>query len=170
MSKNVRVVNLIIDSVLKVTGWISALAILVMAVIVCYDVLARYTGNPTIWAFDVVIYLLIWISFLGAAYGVKRDSHFRVTLIIERLNPKRAIWLHASNATVGMFFFLGVGIQGTKLVLKSIAQNLHTPTLFSVPLWVPQLGLALGAVLVSMAFFQKLVNIIAKHCVDGEPL
>jgi TRAP-type C4-dicarboxylate transport system permease small subunit len=61
----------------------SALFIVVVAAVV-----ARYgLGRAVSWTEEVPRYLLIWISFLGAAAGVARREHVGFDLVFEPLPP-----------------------------------------------------------------------------------
>lgn len=57
-----------IDRLSDITGLASALALLVMASIICFEVFSRYVLNePTYWGSDIVTYLLVGMTFAGLA-------------------------------------------------------------------------------------------------------
>jgi len=74
----------------RLLGWVemTALAVLtlIMFLVVFSQVIFRYVLNsPSPWTEELARYLFIWISLLGAAYGVMTRSHFGFELIVKRL-------------------------------------------------------------------------------------
>lgn len=163
MLRLVEEFNKYLDIALKVTGWSSAIAILLMTLVVGYDVFARFVGHPTIWAFDVSLYLLIWMSFLGAAYGLRKGSHFRVTILTSRISERKARFLEIGFSLLGIGFCIFFFQASLCTMLISTSQNLHAPTLLYAPLWIPQLALPVGSLFLCLAFLQLMVNDIVKE-------
>jgi len=74
-----------------------------MTAIVLYDVFRRYVLNdPTIWAFDVASFLLVYIIFLGLGLALQDGSHVSVDLFLEltRGRTRRALRLVGLTLTV----------------------------------------------------------------------
>lgn len=64
-------------------GTVGAVLTVVMTVIVLYDVFRRYVLNdPTIWAFDIASFLLVYIIFLGLALALQDGSHVSVDIFL----------------------------------------------------------------------------------------
>ena len=81
----------------RVLGWITAVVKCVMLVqasmifvIICFAVFTRYLLNyvPS-WSEEVPRYLLVWISYLGAALAVKYREHISLDFFFN-LMPARA--------------------------------------------------------------------------------
>jgi TRAP-type mannitol/chloroaromatic compound transport system permease small subunit len=65
-------------------GWISWLAVPLVAA-VAYEVISRYFFNaPTIWSFDVTYMLYGTLFMLGAAYALHKGAHIRTDFFFER--------------------------------------------------------------------------------------
>ena len=59
-----------------------------MFLVVFSQVIFRYVLNqPSPWTEELSRYLFIWISLLGAAFGVMKQSHFGFDLIVKKLSP-----------------------------------------------------------------------------------
>jgi TRAP-type C4-dicarboxylate transport system permease small subunit len=81
-----RAVDLLVLRLLRPFILILATAIFV---IVTMAVFMRYVlGTSFSWTEEVPRYLLIWISFLGAAVGVQRGEHIAFDLLYKSLPPK----------------------------------------------------------------------------------
>jgi len=88
----------------NVVEYFAALLVVALAVIVFIQVFNRYVlKSPLAWSEDMAMFLFQWVSFLGAAIGVKRMRHFGIELVVRRL-PENM------HRTVEMIvpFFIGV--------------------------------------------------------------
>lgn len=84
-------------------GVLGAVLTVAMTVIVLYDVFRRYVLNdPTIWAFDIASFLLVYIIFLGLGQALQDGSHVSVDLFLEltRGRTRRALRLLGLILTV----------------------------------------------------------------------
>ncbi len=71
-----------------VEGFAAALVV-ALAVIVFVQVFNRYVlKSPLAWSEDLAMLLFQWVSFLGAAIGVKRMRHFGIELLMKNLPEK----------------------------------------------------------------------------------
>src|SRR5262245_8261648 len=59
--------------------WIVGLLLLAIVLITIWQVFSRYVLNsPLSWSDEVAQLLLVWAAFLGAAVGIKRNSHLKI--------------------------------------------------------------------------------------------
>jgi len=106
--------------------------LLVMMVVLCADVFlgvfSRYVLMSTFtWYDEIARLLFVWIVFLGAAVGVRRGTHFRLHLRVDRMPPG----VRRATRVVGVLAVIGVGLvliqQGWKLV--ELGQFQRTPVM-----------------------------------------
>src|SRR5690606_34736795 len=77
------------DAATSLSAGISALGLLAMIGVICYEVFARYVLNsPTSWVAEIAAYLLVAIAFLGLAAAQRAKAHIRVELLLGMLPPK----------------------------------------------------------------------------------
>jgi TRAP-type C4-dicarboxylate transport system permease small subunit len=97
-------------------------------------------------------------SFLGLAYTFRRNEHIRVSLLIDRIKgPGRQIaeilvLLIASGLALYFAWF------SVDMVITSYQLNDMSQGLVAVPLWIPQLGMALGVSLLALAVTDDLIS------------
>jgi TRAP-type C4-dicarboxylate transport system permease small subunit len=78
-----------------------------MLLLICYAVLMRYFFlSPPGWIIEVTEDILLYITFLGAAWLLKERGHVSVDLIYERLNPKTKIVLDIIISIMGVIICL----------------------------------------------------------------
>jgi TRAP-type C4-dicarboxylate transport system permease small subunit len=102
-------------------------------------------------------YLMAGAGFLALAHTLKRGEHIRVTLLVGRLSgaAQRAmeLWaLFAASllAALGAFYSVRLAWQSWQFHDISTSND-------ATPLWIPQLTMALGTVVLAIAFVDELV-------------
>ena len=71
-----------IDALCKAGAWLAALCLLVLALVVSYEVVVRYTtGVSSSWIQEFSVYLMMAVGFLAAAYALQMNSHFAITFL-----------------------------------------------------------------------------------------
>lgn len=102
-------------------------------------------------------YCMAAAGFLALAHTLKRNEHIRVTLILNAVRPgiKKAleVWcLGAAVLLAGLFAFYSV-----RLAYQSWDFNDISTGNDATPLWIPQIGMAVGTLVLLIAFVDELV-------------
>jgi TRAP-type transport system small permease protein len=139
--------------------WLEAVTgglFLVAAVTAFAQVFWRYVlRDSLIWAHELDIALMIWAVWLGAAVGLHRGAHLRITIFSERLpaGVQKVVLVVLDLMT--LFFLLVLGIKGID-VIESVAGM----TLVSMP--VPRgmvfAAAPVGAGLMILLFIPSLIR------------
>ena len=84
-----------INRLSSVSGVLAAIVLFIMTLVVGYEVLMRYVFvRPTIWAFELSMFLLAITTFIGLTYTLKEEGHIRVDVLVQRLPERRRYLLH----------------------------------------------------------------------------
>jgi TRAP-type C4-dicarboxylate transport system permease small subunit len=96
-------------------------------------------------------------GFLALAHTLKRGEHIRVTLILERLRGRgrRALELFALAAAT--LLAIAFAWYSARLAWQSYDFNDISTANDATPLWLPQLTMAFGAIVLAIAFVDELV-------------
>ncbi len=102
-------------------------------------------------------YFMAASGFLALAHTLKRGEHIRVTLVINMLKGrwKRGleIWaLGAATLLALLFAFYSVRLSWQSYTFHDISTASD-----ATPLWIPQIAMALGTVVLAIAFIDELV-------------
>jgi len=102
-------------------------------------------------------YCMAGAGFLALAHTLKRGEHIRVTLILERLHgrPRRGLELFALGAAT--LLAVAFAWYSARLAYQSYDFNDISTANDATPLWLPQLTMALGAIVLAIAFVDELV-------------
>ena len=139
-----------------------AIAIAVIAAIVLYDVVVRALGYPTLWALEFTAYVMVGASVLAAGEVLHKGGHFEVRLFVDLLPPAVQKVLDLAVAVLSMIFVIAVTLGVFQLLAQTHQFGFRSPTLYRVPLIIPQSVLAVGFVLLSLAYVGKVAAEIGR--------
>ena len=102
-------------------------------------------------------YLMAAAGFLALAHTLKKGEHIRVTLLLSALKgkPRRAleIWsLAAASLLALLSAFYACRLSWQSYTFHDISTGND-----ATPLWIPQLAMAAGSVILAVAFVDELV-------------
>lgn len=106
----------------------------VLPVVMFLGVVARNTGWFMVpWTGEVSQHLFLWLAFLGASVGVKRQLHVRMTAATNGLGPrgKRIIELlnHLAMLALGIMFVV-LGTKLTQLTSRQLTPILRVSYMY----------------------------------------
>ena len=105
-----------------------------MILITLLQVVCRFFFDALIWSEEVVCFLLVAASLLGAAIAFKRGSHIAVTSLVLKLNPGLQKVLSVFVQLIGIVFFVIVAWYGGVLTKSESFQT--TPAMGISMSWI----------------------------------
>jgi len=102
-------------------------------------------------------------SFLALAHTLKRGEHIRVTLFLDRFDGRfrrpLEIWSHLA----GTFFCGALAFFSIRLVYVSRSFNDISQGNDATPLWIPQIAMAAGAIVLFVAMADDFVLLLRRR-------
>lgn len=124
------------DLIEKVETAVAGVAMGVLLLAIFVDVFSRtVVGNPILWMQEVSMFSFMWLTFMGAAVAVRRNSHYRIDLINGLLKSPRAVaalqWtvLLLSLVFAAILAYQGVGFA--ELGLKRVSRPSGIPLIIA---------------------------------------
>jgi len=146
-----------LDRLFHATGVLAALFMVGTLAMVIVGVAARLLGYNVPGTDAYAGYCMAAAGFLALAHTLKRGEHIRVTLILEHLppGPQRvlALWaLGVATLLSALFAFYSVRLSWQSWDFHDVSTGND-----ATPLWIPQLSMAVGAVVLWIAFIDEFV-------------
>ena len=134
-----------IDASCDLSGAICGSILIFCAFFVVLQVVMRRILNmPTHWVPDLTTYILIWVGFLSAGYGLKEGSHVVVDSLTEHLKPRVRVALQiVSYAVVAIYAGL-FSVYAYKMAATSFRQHEVAFTAWRVIIWPVKAGVPIG--------------------------
>ncbi len=162
-----------LNGLYRTSGWISASFIAAICILVFAQVLLNivdrlsslFTGSAiglSIPSYaDFTGFFLASASFLALAYTLREGGHIRVTLFIQHVPTllRRFIefWCVGLATAVTLYFTWYTVL----LVMEAYEYNDLSSGMIPVPLWIPQSGMLMGLIVLSIALVDEFVGMFS---------
>jgi TRAP-type C4-dicarboxylate transport system permease small subunit len=151
-----RILNALYDA----GGWIAAAAVLGIFLVMIGSTALRFFGIATGGTNDIVAWLAATAALLGLAHTFRNGDMVRMTLVLDKLPdvPRRCMEVLAlaigSAAGLYLVFWTVISVHQSWM-LEDMANGLIV-----IPLWIPQLALVFGALLLALALLDELLWVL----------
>ena len=146
-----------LDGLFDAAAWAAALLMVGTLLMVVLGMIDRYVSINFRGTDMYAGYCMAGAGFLALAHTLKKSEHIRVTLLLNALpaGAKRGLEVWSLCAAVflsGLFCFYSI-----KLSYQSWDFNDISTGNDATPLWIPQIGMAVGTLVLLIAFIDELV-------------
>ena len=146
-----------LDALYDVAAALAALCMVGLLVMVLLSVAGRQFNFHVPGTDAYAGYLMAGAGFLALAHTLKRGEHIRVTLLLAALHGKTRhaleVWaLFAASALAALSAY-----YSCRLAWQSHAFHDISTSNDATPLWLPQLAMAAGTLILFVAFVDELV-------------
>lgn len=158
-----------------------------VTLLILLNVVTRYTGMPIYWVDEAAVYLVVWLSFVGASAMTRLRLDFAVTLLTDMLGKRAARHVKAMATASVLFFGLAmvtlcwiwldpVGIATHGFDAKAYAEEsfnfLYTERTQTLnwPIWVVQLVIPLFSLTFTVHAAANLVEdmgLVPRAAIEG---
>ncbi len=150
------------DRLFEVTGWLAGLFMVGTLLAVLSSIVGRLLPAFEVHGADAYAgYCMAASAFLALATTLRRGEHIRVTLVINRLSDRAHRWLDVFCHVVALLVASTLAFYSVRLVQQSLTFNDISTGLDATPLWIPQLGMAVGTCVLALAFVVELADLLA---------
>jgi TRAP-type C4-dicarboxylate transport system permease small subunit len=157
MSEGLSPLRRKLDAVYEGAAWLAAFCLIGLLAMVLTSIVSRLLGIHVPGTDAYAGYLMAAAGFLALAHTLKRGEHIRVTLLLNSLRgpARRAmeIWaLGAATLLAGLAAWYSVRLAWQSHVFDDISTGND-----ATPLWIPQLAMVAGNLLLLVAFVDEFV-------------
>lgn len=140
------------------SGLLSGLCIVIITLLLLAQIVGRFFGFIVPSAEDFAGYALAASTFLGLAYTFREGGHIRVTLMIQRFSPiprkiQETLILIFSLALLSYVTYACCYMVYESYIYEEVSYG-YVP----VPLWIPQIPVALGTIALTLAILDALIT------------
>lgn len=147
----------------RLGGALSALLILVVLAITAVSVFNRYfLGRPLMGVDEATGFLVVAIVMFGAAEALRRGDHIRIDLLFDHLGPRGRWWLELWSLASVLVFAALLLVASWHTVVFSRQFGAYSSGYLSLPMWIPQLTMVVGAVLIGLAALAAMLRLFGE--------
>ncbi|TXI60467.1 MAG: TRAP transporter small permease [Limnohabitans sp.] len=141
----------LLDALYLKTAALAAVFMVGLLIMVLLSILGRQLGFHLPGTDAYAGYLMAGSGFLALAHTLKRGEHIRVTLVLHHLSGRARHILELWALGAGTLLSLLFAWYSIRLVWQSHLFNDISTSTDATPLWLPQLGMAIGASVMTIA-------------------
>jgi len=123
-----RSIKKVLDRSLEVLVMV---VVAVLVVDVLWQVFTRFIlKNPSTWTEELAIFMLIWVSLLGAAVALNRGAHLGIDYFVGKLSPQKRLYteifvfLCVSAFSLTVMVIGGIDLVSSTLKLEQVSPAL----------------------------------------------
>jgi C4-dicarboxylate transporter, DctQ subunit len=152
----------LLNALISVSAMVAGIFVLITAILVGYEVIMRYVFDaPTLWTFDITIFLIMYSAFLGSAFTLREGKHVRLEFFtnwLERYPLPSQLLKILSNLIIIAFWALAT-YTSFRDTVTAYKFSQVTQSYLRFPMIIPLIALALGGFLVLIQLFIDTVQL-----------
>jgi TRAP-type C4-dicarboxylate transport system permease small subunit len=138
----------------------AALAMALICLITFANVLVRYfTDESFAFTEEFSVFLMVVLTFFGASAAFARNTHIRVSFVVDRLKPRIAHKIEIGVMVVALILFAIIAGYGVRLLLDDWTYETTSPGI-GIPLWIYTLWLPLLSALIGLRIAGRIVRLL----------
>ncbi len=148
-----------LDWLYKLGGVIGALFLIGILTLIVIQMVARWTGEVFSGAPDFAGYCMAGASFFAFAYALNHGAHIRVSIALHAMGSKRwwgELWCFVIGALLSTYF----AYYANKTTYWSWKFNDISQGQDAWPIWIPQMSMAIGSIVLAICFWDNLARLI----------
>jgi TRAP-type C4-dicarboxylate transport system permease small subunit len=146
-----------LDALYDAAGYLAAFFLVMTLVWVVVGIAGRFFSFYVRGTDAYAGYAMAACAFLALAHTLKRGEHIRVELILQKVGPRlrRALqlWSYGAATLLAALF----AAFSVRLAWQSYDFNDVSTANDATPLWIPQIAMAAGTIVLFVAFVDELV-------------
>jgi TRAP-type C4-dicarboxylate transport system permease small subunit len=143
-----------------ISGLLSAASLVVICGLILAQVVARNLGSTVRDAEEFAAWAMAAAGFFGLPYALHCGSHIRVQVFTRFLSARAQHALEVIASVIGLALAAFLAWYCAAFVVESYTFKEVSQGLVPVPLWLPQLPMALGSALLVVAFAERLYCVL----------
>ena len=149
-----------LDRIYLAAGALGAAFIALICILMIAQSIMREVGLRTGAINDIVAWFCAAAAFFAMAHAFKHGDFVRVTLLLEKLPPRRCRQLEVVSLAIGTVAVGYLMWAACSYTYESWEFNDMAQGLLPVPMWIPQLSFAIGSVLLWVAVVDEFIIVL----------
>lgn len=129
----------------------------IMVAVIFVQVVMRQLNSSLSWSEELARFCFIWLIYLGISYGVKKQRHIKVDVVLVMLNEKGKIIINMISNILFVVFTVFVIYYGFDIASKLLAFGQKSPAL-QIPMGLVYMATPVGMGLTLIRLIQNLIK------------
>lgn len=141
----------------KIEDFFLTYLVVVMTLVIFIQVVMRYVFNNSLsWSEEFATFCFMWLTWIGASNGVKKNSHIRILILVDKLKPVHRNYAMMFIDVVWFLFSVTIVKNGINMVMMSYAGN-RTSAALDVPMYFMYASVVVGGILMCIGLISVML-------------
>lgn len=146
----------IFDRVGDSMAWLACVFIILIMLAVSIDVILRYfIGGAIVGVLEISEYILLYLTFLGTTWLLKREGHVIIDFLVTQLKPKNQAWLLIVTSIIGAVLTLTLTWYGVLVTLDAFHRDVCAIGVLRLPVAPVIAIIPIGSFLLCIQFLRR---------------
>ncbi len=145
-----------LDAIYRVAAILAALLLASIAVLTLVQIVGRALGYLVSTGTEFAGFCMAASTFLALAWTLRSGGHIRVTLFVQKAQRRLRRWVEAFCLLIAIAATGVLSYSAVLMTWDSYRFGDVSVGLVPVPIWIPQLSMAFGTVLLTVALVEQL--------------
>jgi len=150
----------LLDTLYLTGGVLAGACLILMATLILAQVVTRWFGVIIPSTEDFSGFLLAAASFLALAYTLRSGGHIRVNMLITHFHGRVRVVIEAVILILALILVGYIAWSTSFLAYESYLFEEVSQGYIAVPLWIPQVPMGVGLVILTIALLDELVLLL----------
>ncbi|WP_411953990.1 TRAP transporter small permease [Alkalibacillus sp. S2W] len=149
--------------------WLLVIIGSVMTSVIFLQVVMRETGNSLSWSEELGRYCFIWLVYIGISYGVKKQRHIKVDVLLILLKDKWKVVLSLFANLLFLIFAALVVYYGTDISRNLLELGQKSPALqveMGLVYMAAPIGMGLTVIRLIQNMYNQVLMLLGKKSMD----
>ncbi len=157
MSSEKGKLDRVLDLLNGVMAGIAAAMVIFMMLAISYSVMMRYLFNrPIAWIVEISSYLMLYITFLGTAWLLRRDGHVEIDLFTTMMKPRTRTRLKAVTSIGGAVVGFVLCWKGSLVTIDYFKRGVMAMDILNTPQFLLMAIIPIGGFLLMVEFILRI--------------
>lgn len=134
----------------------SGILVIFAALIINVGIITRtFLNLPIPWVPEISGYILLYITFLVAAWVLKEEGHVKMDIVLSKLSPKGQFMMNTITSAISAIVSLILAWYGAKVTLDLFRTGYFTTSILELPKFIFTISIFVGCFLLSIQFIRR---------------
>jgi C4-dicarboxylate transporter DctQ subunit len=125
------------DRIIVLMTILAGILLVFAMLIISGAVASRYfLGRPIGWVIEISEYIILFVTFLVAAWVLKQDEHVKMDIVLNQLNPRTQAMINVITSGISAIVCFILTWYGAKVTWELFETSYFTPTLLELPKFI----------------------------------
>ena len=153
--KLLRKATTLFDRTLDHLSILAGVLVVYVMLSICFEVIMRYFGHPTIWVQEIAEVTLLYIVFLSIAWVLKKKGHVTMDAVVKRLRPRLQALLSIISSIIGIIISWTLIWYGARITWSYFERGLREETILELPIAPILVIIPIGSLFLLIQFVRQ---------------